>query len=685
MDVPAEVLWKGRDEGKEGEGRKEEGEESEEGDKGVRRSARLGKEIRISKEMAEIIGGPTVRNLADKPIDYAKASGKRTRKQRPTPALATIMEDPLEAQITEDLLPEIPAFSEEEIASLASTFLPDDQANARTGLEELIFAAMEADVEPDVPKTFKQVLESKHKDRWLQAMKDEIASITDHKVFELVPRTAVPQGRRVLKGKWVFTLKRNSEGEIVKFKARFVACGYAQIEGQDYHETTSPTARMESQRIAFDLAARFDLEMEQLDVRTAFLHADMDAQCFMGQPDGFKEEGKETWVWELKKTLYGLKQGSRNWNKELHGCLVEMGWARLSTEWSVYYRRFENGKISIITTHVDDMNVLGSTRNEIQAVKGGLRERFEIVELGDVEWIVGIRVRRDRPNRAIFLSQTSMIDNIIKTYGQTDANPVLTPLDHNIKLSHADCPAADDLAQIETMSKIPYRQLIGALLYVALSTRPDIAYAVNFLCQFNANPGKNHWQGAIHIVRYLKRTRDWELRLGGTGPMELNGFTDSSYGGTAGPLGSRRSTSGFGFSLGVESGLVSWSSKRQDVTADSTSEAEYMACSHASKEALWLRNLLMQLELEPKAATVIQCDNQSSISLTRDQSHHQRSKHIDIKHHFVRDYVEMGKLWFHYVPTKENIADIFTKALPAPLHSYLRGKLGLGPPPTVTR
>lgn len=164
--------------------------------------------------------------------------------KKPTPALSTILEDPLEAHITEDLLPDIPAFSEEEIASLASTFLPDDQANARTGLEDLIFAAMEADVEPDVPKTFKQVLESEHKDRWLQAMKDEINSITDHKVFELVPRGAVPAGRKVLKGKWVFSLKRNSEGEIVKFKARFVACGYAQIEGQDYHETTSPTARI---------------------------------------------------------------------------------------------------------------------------------------------------------------------------------------------------------------------------------------------------------------------------------------------------------------------------------------------------------------------------------------------------------------------------------------------------------
>lgn len=231
LDVPAEILWQDKQDGM---GRDEdvEGGELDAGHRGVRRSARLGQDVRISKGMAEIIGGPTVCNLAEKPIYYAKASGRRTRARRPVPTLATIEEDPLEVHIVVDLLPEIPELNEDEVAAFTAMFLLDNQANAHTGLEDLIFAAMDADTEPGMPKTFKQFMDSKHKDRWLQAMRDEINSIKSHKVFKLVPRGAVPEGRKVLKGKWVFSLKRNSEGEIVRFKARFVACGYTQIEGQ---------------------------------------------------------------------------------------------------------------------------------------------------------------------------------------------------------------------------------------------------------------------------------------------------------------------------------------------------------------------------------------------------------------------------------------------------------------------
>lgn len=426
----------------------------------------------------------------------------------------------------------------------------------------------------------------------------------------------------------VFDYKRDSAGKFVRWKVRLVACGYSQIEGLDYKETYSPVARMESQRIAFFLAASLDLEMEQLDIKTAFLHGDLNEEIWMEQPDGFKEEGREDWVWKLKKGLYGLKQGSRIWNKKLDGKLVQMGFTKLSMEWSIYCRRSDTG-VSIIVLHVDDMNVLGDSNEEIGRVKA-LKEEFDVVELGPVEWIVGLRVRRDRAKRLVYISQTALIDDIIKQFNQTDASPVITPLDHNIRLSHDDSPAPDDTEHKNYMAKIPYRQLIGCLMYLALGTRPDIAFSVNFLSQFNANPGRNHWQGAIHVVWYLKRTRNLELQLGGTGPIELNGFCDSSYGGFAGPSGSRCSTSGFGFSLGIGSGLISWSSKRQAVTATSTSEAEYMACAHAAKEALWLRNVLDQLGFGCTTATVIQCDNQSSISLTRNQGQHDKIKHIDI-------------------------------------------------------
>ncbi|THH06633.1 hypothetical protein EW146_g9550 [Bondarzewia mesenterica] len=255
------------------------------------------------------------------------------------------------------------------------------------------------------------------------------------------------------------------------------------------------------------------------------------------------------------------------------------------------------------------MNIAASNAAEIALIKAELRTKFEIVELGPVRWLIGLAIRRDRATRTVGIFQMALINNIVSQFGLTDAHPVSTPLDHNVHLSHDDCPRTE--SERSAIVTIPYRQLIGSLMYLILGSRPDIAFAVSHLSQFNVNPGLRHWTAAKHVVRYLKGSCNFELTLGDTCPTEIHGYCDASFGGVPGPDGSgaRRSISGFGFSFGRSCGLISWSSKRQDTTATSTSAAEYVASAHAAKEALWLQNVLELLEFDILRPSIIHCDN----------------------------------------------------------------------------
>ena len=488
-------------------------------------------------------------------------------------------------------------------------------------------------------------------------------------VYNLVPRDTVPKGRTIMKGRPVYRKKRDELGEVVWHKARWVCKGYSAVFGQDYNKTTSPTARLESLRTILHIGAAMDWDIQQMDIKTAYLYGLLEEECWMEQPEGFEEPGKEDWVWALVKGLYGMKQAGRTWNQTMHAAMLEWGFTHLTVEHCIYHRNDERGTI-IVAIHVDDFCSAASSKPLNEDFKKQLQTKWEISDLGAISWIVGIRTTRDRPNRTITLSQTALIDRIVNQFNQTTANPIGTPLLHSIKLSRADSPTSQE--EKDSMRLIPYRQLIGSLVYLALGTRPDIAHTVQHLSQFLDNPGRNHWDAAIRTVRYLKGTRTLGLTLGGYRPICLSGMTDSDY---ANCPDSRCSVSGYVFTLGA--GAISWSSRKQPTVATSSCEAEYMATCHATKEAVWLRALLLAMGLAQPQATSISADNRGALVLTEDPSFHARSKHIDVQYHFTRERVEAGDVTFKYVRSGDNLADIFTKPLNTKPFQRLRRSLGI--------
>jgi hypothetical protein len=291
--------------------------------------------------------------------------------------------------------------------------------------------------------------------------------------------------------------------------------------------------------------------------------------------------------------------------------------------------------------------------------------------LGSVHFVVRIAVEWDRSNNHVLLSQFTLIDKTIHQFGQTDASTVSTPMDHTLKLRRTDRSSLSK-SELDALLKLPYRSLVGCLLYLAISTRPDISYAVQQLSQYLDTYSTSHWTAAIRIVRYLKGTRNLKLCLGGLNNVILTGYTDSDW---ANCLDTRRSIGGYTFTLG--SGAISWTSKKQKTVAASSCEAEYIAAFETVKEATWLRALLDGINMPPNVATTVFCDNNAAIQLSEDPLLHSRVKHIDIKYHFLREHVHAGNFTLKYIRTTDNIADIFTKALEFSKFVKLRGLLGL--------
>lgn len=493
-------------------------------------------------------------------------------------------------------------------------------------------------------------------------------------VYKLVPRSEVPAGQKVRSGRPVFKIKRDENGKIVRFKVRLVFRRYEQIQGQDYSKTTSPTARMESWRILLHIAAAKGWDATQVDVKTAFLYGILpeDETQYMNQPEGFEEEGKEDWVWLLVKGLYGMKQAGRIWNRTVNEKMLSWGFKRLECESCIYFRSTDQGTI-IAALHVDDFLSIASSKAENDRFKDQMRQVWTISDLGTPRFVVGIAVEWDRLNHTVKLSQTALIDKVINQFGQKDASPLSLPMDPNTRLRCVDRTALSS-DELRILERTPYRQLVGCLLYLAISTRPDIAFGVQQLTQYLDCYTTLHWNAAIRLVRYLKGTRDLRLQLGGKEEtIKLTGFTDSDW---ASCPDMRRSVGGYAWNLG--SGVISWAVRKQRTVAASSCEAEYMAAFECTQECIWLRTLLRDIGHDTTSApTRIFCDNDSAIALSEDPLLHARVKHIDIKYHFLRERVQSNELVLHRFPSKENTADIFTKALATSAFQFLRLQLGL--------
>jgi hypothetical protein len=435
---------------------------------------------------------------------------------------------------------------------------------------------------------------------------------------------------------------------VERYKARLVAKGFMQREGVDFTETFAPVSKHTTLRALLALVAEEGLHLHQLDVKTAFLNGELEEDIYMVQPPGYVEGGPRT-VCHLRKSLYGLRQAPRAWYAKLKMELEKLGFKESVADAGLFILDKGDHKVFLMV-YVDDMLIASRELSSVVAVKELLGSVFDVHDLGEANFFLGMKITRDKEEGTVVLSQKKAVADLIKRFGLGDAKGKSTPLSVSTRLTK-EGKGVD-------RSSVPYMELVGSLLYISGCTRPDIAQAVGALSRFMSYPTEQHWGTAKGVVRYLLSTADWGIMFK-RGAGSLVGYCDADY---AGDVDSRRSTTGYVFLLA--GGAISWSSKLQATVAVSTAEAEYMAAASAVKEGLWLRKLLSDLGRIGAEPVLINGDNQAALKLLGNPVVSARSKHIDVLYHFARERVTRGEVKFQYCSTERMVADCFTKAVP---------------------
>ena len=522
-------------------------------------------------------------------------------------------------------------------------------------------------MDDDEPTTYKEVLSSNDKRKWLEAMKSEMDSMYQNQVWSLVD---APKGIKPVGCKWVFKKKTDMEGKVSTYKARLVAKGFTQRQGIDYEETFSPVAMVKSIRILLAIAAYHDYEIWQMDVKTAFLNGILQEEVYMTQPEGFTSEDT-TKVCKLNRSIYGLKQASRSWNIRFDETIKTFGFSQNLDEPCVYMKEAKGARVFLVL-YVDDILLIGSDKSVLKEVKDWLSKQFSMKDLGEATYILGIRIYRDRSRRLLGLSQSTYIDKVLRRFSMEQSKRGLLPIRHGIHLSKDMSPKTP--SEVGRMQRIPYASAIGSIMYAMLCTRPDVSYALSSTSRFQSNPGEEHWIAVKNILKYLRRTKDQFLVYGDQRDLKVAGYTDASFQTDSDDL---KSQTGYVFT--VNGGAVVWRSSKQDTTADSTTEAEYIAASEAAKEAVWIRKFIGELGVVPSIAgpITLYCDSTGAIAQALEPRSHNRSKHVLRKYHLIREIIDRKDIVIEKIPSEDNIADPLTKALAQDRHDMHMSALGL--------
>ncbi|KAJ1699274.1 hypothetical protein LUZ63_007786 [Rhynchospora breviuscula] len=509
------------------------------------------------------------------------------------------------------------------------------------------------EVEPTCYTTAKQHA------HWREAMAAELSALAANATWDLVP---LPALTNAVGCKWLFKIKKKSDGSIERYKARLVAKGYTQQEGFDYFETFSHVIKPTTVRTVLSIALSKGWELHQLDVNNAFLHGDLQETVYMEQPPGFADPLKPYYVCKLNKALYGLKQAPRAWFQKLKHFLISHQFKPSQSDHSLFIYMIKDVTIYILV-YVDDIIVTGSDKEIIQTLIQALHCNFSIKDLGQLSYFLGIEVTHSITG--LHLSQTRYFHSILEKAQMVGVKPCQTPLQAGVQLSKFDGqPLSDPLL---------YRTIVGMLQYATL-TRPDLTFAVNKVSQFFAQPTDSHWQAVKRILRYLKGTIHMGLHFKPSSQLDLQVFCDADW---AGCPDDRRSTTGFVVFLGPN--VVSWSSKKQSTVSRSSTEAEYRAMAVATAEVMWLNSLLSELGHTVINLPSIWCDNLSATFLAANPIFHARTKHIELDYHFVREQLAAKHLTVHFICSADQVADVLTKSLAKQRFSFLRDKLTVCP------
>jgi Reverse transcriptase (RNA-dependent DNA polymerase) len=507
------------------------------------------------------------------------------------------------------------------------------------------------------PASLEEALASDQADRWREAIEEEYSSLLANDTWTL---ERPPPGVHPIPVKWVFKLKLDSAGNIERYKARLVAKGFRQREGIDYNEVFAPVSKYTTLRAILAIAAFHDLEIHQLDIKTAFLNGALEETIYCLQPPGYEQPGGL--ACRLNKSLYGLKQAPRAWHARLSTELAALGYTESSADPALFIK--PGIKPVYLLTYVDDILMITMDTTELSNTKTKIMATFDARDLGPATYFLGMDLRRNRAARTIFLGQHRLTADLLSKYGMDDSKPLGTPLRLSTKLT----------ADGEPLEASRYAQLVGSLMYLSICTRPDISQAVGALARYMTKPTSTHWQAAKGVLRYLNGTSTYGIIFGGNASLDLMAYCDADY---AGDLDSRRSTTGYVFIL--NGGAISWSSRLQQTVAVSTTEAEYMAAAAAIKEALWLRSLLHSLHLDIPTIN-INADSQGAIKLLKNPVFSMRSKHIDVIYHFARERVARKDVTFTYIKTDHMVADLLTKPVPAIKFNFCRNEMGIDDP-----
>ena len=499
---------------------------------------------------------------------------------------------------------------------------------------------------------------------WKSAMQDEYDALIKNKTWVLVPR---PSNVNIIRSMWIFRHKMKSDGSFERHKARLVGDGRSQKAGVDCDETFSPVVKPATIRSVLSIALSKSWPIHQLDVQNAFLHGHLHETVYMHQPLGFRDPVHPDHVCLLQKSLYGLKQAPRAWYQRFADFVSTIGFYHSKSDHSLFIYRKGND-MAYILLYVDDIILTASSDDLRKSIMKLLASEFAMKDLGPLNYFLGITVTRHADG--LFLCQQKYAEEIIDRAGMTSCKPAPTPVDTKAKLSVSLGSPYENPTH--------YRSLAGALQYLTFM-RPDISYAVQQVCLHMHDPKTEHMNALKRVLRYVQGTLNFGLHLSKSSISGLISYTDADWGGCP---DTRRSTSGYCVFLGHN--LISWSSKRQPTLSRSSAEAEYRGVANVVSESCWIRNLLLELHCPIHKATLVYCDNVSAIYLSGNPVQHQRTKHIEMDIHFVREKVARGQVRVLHVPSRYQLADIFTKGLPRILFDDFRASLSVREPPAST-
>ncbi|CAG7849267.1 Retrovirus-related Pol polyprotein from transposon TNT 1-94 Includes: RecName: Full=Protease; Includes: RecName: Full=Reverse transcriptase; Includes: RecName: Full=Endonuclease [Serendipita indica DSM 11827] len=526
------------------------------------------------------------------------------------------------------------------------------------------------------PRSWKEAMSRPDANKWIKAAHEELEALLKNGTWQVV---RLPQGKTVLGNKWVFKTKKDATGNVERHKVRLVAKGFLQKQGVDFDETFAPTGSLAALRTVIATATELDWEIHSIDISSAFLNGDMDAEVYMELPEGVKiplgeldglEEGSVKWALRLLKALYGLKQAGRRWSVKLHQALTKLGFVRTVLEPSCYLYEKEGIKL-VVPVYVDDLTCACASQVLIRWFKDALKKEFDLRYMKETKFVLGIAVDRDRKLGKTFLSQTSYIKEISYAFfGTRNVHPLSTPIAPGLKLTNEDAPQTPNTADVKRI-----QEYTGKLLYLQRATRPDIAFALHQICRFTQNPGRVVMEALNGLMRYVHGSMHLRLtytRSGKNEPQAFETFSDSDHGGD--PV-THRSTGGF--AVMMCSGAVNWGSKLHKTVSLSSTEAEYITASIVGCDIMWQRGFLEELGFPSTGPSPIYLDSNSAAQVVRNPEHQSTMKQVNRRYHWIRERVAEGDIEVRRVAGSDNPADIFTKPLNRIKFLEFRSMLGL--------